>query len=459
MERPVEEPAGPAAGNRGRRWALVVAAVATAMVAATSLVWFAPDSPTAPNGLSPAAPGPLDGPVLAGAGELPPGSAGLVVVNGVSYGRADFATVALAQRGVSCSPAPEATTTLTERAPDPSGMARDLAPVDALVGIDREVFNCLAQCLPTDPERWFGVDLAAGRPCFDETTVALVREVGLVETWRVMRALLAGWPQVSFFCHLSGHKAGQAAFDVDIDLAASLVAVGDDCIAGAMHGLLDAFGESTPPLADFDSPIAACVELNSGRCADGIGHAAWTAYRDYGLASEVCGRFDEELFRHTCDGGVFMRQFEENDLGMDLPDAPELDGHDRWLAMVVDLCAQYRAENRRTVAEDPGLGCWATSPYLLWMPIAIAARTVAGELDQIPEFDARLAEIAAACDAMGPVGAPACREAYGENVAPVAGYDRELSAEVCTMLAPDLAVRAQCIKEANELIDYSSGAR
>lgn len=457
----------PASPNR-RRWTILVVSILAVAVVSISVTVVTvsqgggddqPASVSMGGTLPQAGESPVD--LLAPDGPETIALATTVTAAGVGYGRIDLSYESLSAQGVECVAAPVETTALTERAPDPAGMVRDFAPVEALVGVDRDVFNCLAQCLPTNPDRWFGVDLAAARPCFDEVTVAAVRVVGLEQTWSVMRSLLAGWPQVSFFCHLSGHKAGQVAFDeLKVDLTEAMLSVGEDCITGALHGLLDAFGASNPPVDAFIVPVQACLTLGSGQCADGVGHAAWTGFKEYSAAAEVCGLFEDPLFRYTCDGGVFMRQFEENDLPVDVPDVDDRTAHQAWLTMVVDLCERYRSSNKRVLEEDPGLGCWSTSPYLLWMPLATGARLYAGDLTQM-DMETILSDIDAACAAMGPVGAPACRAEHGTNAAPIAGYDLDSSTQLCTLLTSSRPKDEfdLCVRRAADLIEFSQGAR
>jgi hypothetical protein len=392
--------------------------------------------------------------------ELAAETAGVVMLDGVAFGRGDWSSPTLEARGVVCAPSPVEETSLTERAPNSSTVQRDLSAVDALSGIDQEVYHCLAQCLPSDPQRWNGMPLASSRDCFDATAVDVVRAVGLVETWSVVRAVLRAWPELSVFCHPTGHAAGQVAFnEMGVDIVDAMLGVGNDCISGALHGLLDAFGESNPPISAFSGPVEACVELNNGVCADGVGHAAWSAYNDYAAAAEVCGLFDDASFRFTCDGGVFMRQFEGDELPMSIPEAPDLAGHEAWQQMVVSLCDVWAKQNGRDRPELAGLGCWSTSPYLLWFPLAVALRDLEGDLSKIVELDARLAEIAAACAAFGPEGEAACRSNDGDNIAPLVGYDMDGSVALCGRLPDKARWFDECVRDAAALIETLSGAR
>jgi hypothetical protein len=463
MDAPTQLPGTP---PRSRRRSAAFAAGALAVVTFAVAVSVAAFDTSPPQDAAPTPAGdvpassisPVMGPA-GGSGEgpsSPSSGASLVTLDGVGYGHRNLVTPTLAKLGVACPTTPEPSAAVSDLAPDADKVDGNLAPVVALTGVEREVFDCLRQCLPTDSGQWSGEALEASRNCMASTAVELTVAVGLAQTWDAIHVLLEGWPQVSYMCHLAGHYAGRAAVErAGMAPAEALRVVGEDCIAGALHGILDAFGDSNPSMADFVDPVRACVETNSGGCADGMGHAAWSATRDYGAAAEVCGMFDDAFFRHTCDGGVIMRLYEAGDMGLPLPGVPDFVGYEAWLDRVVELCGSYSAANRRARAEYPGLGCYVSSPYLLWHPVAVAASEFAGDLDQIAELDRRVRQIAQACDAMGPSGVDPCQANHGSYAASVASYDLVRAGELCRMLQLSPVHERACVAQATDLVERS----
>jgi hypothetical protein len=372
-----------------------------------------------------------------------------------SYGIPGTTMPMLTKMGVACKSEPVEVNALTEEWPSADQVQHDYAPVQRLTGIQREVYECLRMCLPSDPDDWEGLYLASARKCFDARAVEVVKAAGLIDVWSVVRSLLAGWPNLNYFCHSTGHAAGSAAItDTDITIRDAVLSIGADCLGGAMHGVLDAFGETKPGLPEFEQMIRTCEAHTDPvnvlfYCSDGTGHAAWDAYEDYAKTTEICGMWSDLEMRLACDEGVLMRQYERK---LRPPDGDgfyiggDLDEYRTWAAYTVKICDTWEKVSTRSVDEEPADGCHRGIQYVLGMAQTYLVRSEGlGDWRQIKDIQQWLGAFADACASFDERGEALCRATDGKSFASLAAYDLVGATELCNMLKDR---RDICIEDA-----------
>jgi len=371
-----------------------------------------------------------------------------VTVNSVVFGLEKIRTPMLDERGIDCAPKPEWNTGSNEEWPA-TGVEPDPAHRAALSAQERELYDCMLNCLPAEVSQWEGPPLSSSRACFETRVPELSVQVGIVETFRAVGAMLKTYPQLTFFCHEAGHKAGAAAFEAGVPLEVSIPAVGDYCVHGAVHGLLDGFAFSKPSLEDFDRIAGICQSLQGsaqGGCTDGMGHAAWDAYGDFAMTTKACGTIDDLQLRYACDEGVLMRRYERVG-GMKGTSTADYAEHASRLRQD---CKDWEAVSLRTEEPGgPGAGCWAAVQYMLWEPIGFLSREYPEERWRgVENFTELIDVVLATCASFGPAGEELCRSRDGYHVAAITDYRSEEFAPLCAMLRDRIET---CIEKANQI--------
>lgn len=376
-----------------------------------------------------------------------------VTVNEVVFGLDKIRTPLLDERGIDCRPKPEWSTSSNEEWPD-NGAAPDPSHRASLPVLQQELFDCILNCLPADSTLWDGPPLSSSRPCFEERIPELSVKVGIVETFGAVGAMLETYPKLTFFCHEAGHKAGAAAVEAGVDLSIAIPAVGDYCVHGAVHGLLDAFAFSKPTLEDFDYIADICQSLPGGAgggCTDGMGHASWDAYEDFAMTSQACGTIENLQLRYACDEGVLMRRYER---GGRMTGTSTIE-YKEFTARLRQDCTDWEKLSKRTEEPGgPGAGCWAAVQYMLWEPLSFLSRAYPDERWRgVENFDELIEEVLYTCKSFGPAGEDLCRGRDGYHVATVVNYKAEEFETVCRKLGDRVET---CIKMANELLVSNS---
>lgn len=378
-----------------------------------------------------------------------------VEVNSIVFGLDRIKTLALDEMGIDCRPSPVWSNGSNEEWPD-TGVAPDPSHRDSLVSLEQELYDCMLNCLPSDPAQWEGPPLSSSRSCFESRVPELSVRVGIVETFRAIGAILKTYPNLTFFCHEAGHKAGAAAFEAGVPLEVSIPAVGDYCVHGAVHGLLDGFAFSEPSLDDFDRIADICQNLpNSaqGGCTDGMGHASWDAYEDFSLTTAACATIEDLTLRYACDEGVLMRRYER----IGGVKGTRTEDYKEFTARLREDCSTWAEVSQRTKEPGgPGAGCWSAVQYMLWEPIVYFARSYPDErwrgVDNLGEL---FEEMRSTCASFGPSGESLCRARDGYHVAAITNYVEGEFSEVCALLKDRVAT---CVAKAEELYKSNSGA-
>lgn len=141
-------------------------------------------------------------------------------------------------------------------------------------------------------------------------------------------------PALFAACHDIGHKAGRRAYELTPDIG-RMITENDSvtCAYGLGHGVLDGFADDFPSREDFAAAASACSSkegASAGLCADGIGHAAWSAARDLGTAVSYCDLIPYESGRAACSEGIVMQIYEpagflpSEDLARGMKELPEV---------------------------------------------------------------------------------------------------------------------------------------
>jgi hypothetical protein len=421
---------------------VVLVCVLTSLVGAGSIVWLM--SPSTPSG-----PTSVDS-IVYRTGQQ-------VALNSVSYGLERISTPNLDAAGVVCVPAPAEDLYFAEEWPESSSKP-DPKHRAALTPKLREVYDCILNCLPTDSKQWEGPSLGASRECFESKISEITEKYGLIDTFTAIGAMLRTHPKLTFFCHKAGHAAGESAALNGIDMHDALVAVGDYCVHGAVHGLFDGFAKKSPTLEDFREVAVICSGLEgsaAGGCTDGMGHAAWDTFGDLGKAADACGQIDDPTLRYSCDEGILMRKYERNDPGL----VDTVAEFKEFTAQLRNDCAIWAKSTtlRSGDAFGPGTGCFAGVQYMLWLyPTQLAREYEQERWRKVENFQAYLDELASTCASFGPGGEGLCRAGDGAALAVIANYKVEDFETLCEMVRADVAA---CVTQAKNLMLYNSGSR
>lgn len=122
-------------------------------------------------------------------------------------------------------------------------------------------------------------------------------------------------------CHGQSHDAGAAIAERAATLTEAMLACGDRCTFGCVHGAFRAYFSKrlaqtgttgvAPDVAQEISDL--CREDSTilpgfyrGNCAHSVGHAFAAVASDAATAASRCGMFDAAEMRFYCETGVFM---------------------------------------------------------------------------------------------------------------------------------------------------------
>ena len=382
----------------------------------------------------------------------------------ITYGAEGFDRRNLEARGVACAGLVEPTKTLVNEWQSPDKVVHDYTGIDELRGLEQAMAGCLLACLPSDPDDWTGEAVAAGRDCFDENASEMTVAIGIAPTWDVLMRVLRAWPNLSFFCHTTGHAMGRAAVvEARLPVVDVLRAVGHECIGGALHGATDGLTE-LGDLAGMEGAAAVCEEREVGgpassyllSCADGIGHAAWELTKNLEGATAECGRLSLHAARISCDAGIIMKWGHQ--VGMYT--RPELEGYREWGRQIAELCAAWSNENKRTPVgdEEPGDGCHAGTQYLMWTGTVLAIRNnYAGDWRKLDGLTDRFGIWADTCASYGVRGERLCREAEGVWMLSVGQFDEDDTLGLCKDLPDKVTECLETVKTHLKTVESSPG--
>lgn len=272
-----------------------------------------------------------------------------------------------------------------------------------------------------------------------DTYVQLVQDEGPRAALTALQADSRDDPEVASACHHHAHQAGTWAFALYGFEAAAQDRL-DLCVAGYVHGLLEAYvgtaGDELP------AAMAAACAGSSARtrpgdeCFHGVGHGLMTwAQRDRVRALALCASYDEELAARACGDGVWMAAF-----------SPLADEYELAPDAALRLCREQRVQEKAscyrhgsttamdlTDPEEYGRGfAWCASaevPYVRGCVTELGGQLAAEEGTDVAAAEAVCATAAAAL-------VPACIDGMAVSLHPYYNGDPELGRDVCARLQP-----------------------
>lgn len=382
--------ASPARASTARARAVVVAVVVAALLAAAAV---------ALGSTSPAA---VPSDAAAGT-EVEPGTR-------PGPGSSDGSPIAAAGGDVV-----SASTGTEPRATDPDALEAEQA-----------AYRSLQRCVPPQTE-------PPHANCIAELLVEATDEHGMRAASDAIARIISEFGEVEWMCHPAAHASGSLAFTKNGNAAETMKNLNTTCGAGFLHGVLDGFGKSKPPLEDYVTLGEACywegIAAQPGLCFDGIGHAVWNGTTDVDASARVCASMPEPGARDACTEGVLMQMYDpaNEEATFPLEDAPEdLPG----------ICANWPDYRPAGADESRTEFCYGGTAYLLMLPVTNDHfRRGEKVADNVDYYKARIAELGEQCAAMGPDGVKLCTETLGRHLAgPLVDHDFETASALCSVL-------------------------
>ena len=307
----------------------------------------------------------------------------------------------------------------------------------------RSVFTVAEQREPLDGCRKAETTDAA---CLQAWLLNGVSEVGTRETLRAFTSFMSKYPDSIKNCHEATHALGSAVWEsrgsITLDELFSLG--GETCLMGYVHGLLESLAKESPALDTLKEVFVSCKKSyaatgNEQLCYDGVGHAAWSSYRDVGKAVAVCAAAEAATDRRSCETGIMMQIFKPAHLEASMSLSPDL--HES-----VDLCNQWPTLETKD-GSNPARGCWDGVAYLIHEQLSAewfrdGAKPVE---DDIERWSKRFFDASDVCNDLKD-GAILCYQNLGRYVmSPWASLNWEVAEAMCTT-RPEMAIG--CLWEA-----------
>jgi hypothetical protein len=273
-----------------------------------------------------------------------------------------------------------------------------------------------------------------------------VSEVGTRETLRAFTSFMEKYPDSIKNCHEPTHALGSVVWEsrgsTTLDELFSLG--GEACLMGYVHGLLESLAKESPSPDTLKGVFGSCERsyAATGReqlCYDGVGHAAWSAYKDVEKAVAVCVAAGAATDRRSCETGIMMQIFKPAHLEASMILSPDL-------REAVDLCNTWPVIETKD-GSDPARGCWDGVAYLIHEQLSgewfrDGAKPVE---DDIIRWSKRFFDVSDVCNDLKD-GARLCYQNLGRYVMlPWTGLNWEVAEAMCTT-RPELATG--CLWEA-----------
>lgn len=164
----------------------------------------------------------------------------------------------------------------------------------------------------------WGASLEGSR-CLEERLIASITTHGAEEADAMLAEFLTENPEYAMECHRIGHDAGSAAFKDFSDLSNALQTLKEEvCMSAVAHGIIDAWAAAEGSLDEWPQAVALCDASAEkwpepgegdhsivGRCAEGLGHAAY----EIGGGPELCAEFSTHQGQRECGSGVVMQLY------------------------------------------------------------------------------------------------------------------------------------------------------
>jgi hypothetical protein len=269
--------------------------------------------------------------------------------------------------------------------------------------------------------------------CLQAWLVRGVSGVGTRETLGAFNSFMEKYPDSIKNCHEPTHALGSAVWDsrgnITLDELFSLG--GEVCLMGYVHGILESLAKESPTPDTLKGVFVSCKKSyaatgNEQLCYDGVGHAAWSAYKDVEEAVAICAAAETATDRRSCETGVMMQIFKPAHLEASMNLSTDL--HE-----AVELCDKWPAVGTKD-GSNPARGCWDGVAYLIHEQLSTewfrdGAKPVK---DDIAQWSKRFFEVSETCNGLKD-GAMLCYQNLGRYVmAPWTGLDWEVAEAMCT---------------------------
>lgn len=304
--------------------------------------------------------------------------------------------------------------------------------------------EAISRCLP--------VSLDGDNECLTTTMTATALREGPAAVYIAVQRLVAQHPDLSVVCHTPGHTVGQEVFKAVGSLEATLPAADVSCGGSYLHGLFDAFGDTSPTAGEYLTAAQSCNALPSDRtnlCFDGLAHNLWRTLRSPQAVSEVCAAAYTAAGRNGCLGGVMMQKYAPL-LGEPTDDISSI------LSTLAPFCAQLPAWP--PLPSDPQqitAPCLRAAVYpfrVLFLDKPLFSQQQAGNYSDPAPLDVPMRSYLAACDSLAVDDSKAvaeavafCREMIGWHAyLPKPSRNLEIASSICERFLPgDETVRCK----------------
>jgi len=215
--------------------------------------------------------------------------------------------------------------------------------------------------------------------CQTDITVAYLKNNKADEALNGLADLASQHPEFWMPCHDMLHKAGgDSVYDAEEgSLLLQQIHLGA-CQAGAVHGILDGIALHNPTLQDFEKLGDICMNYKTNPnaidgdrlfnyCADGLGHAAWSASKELNKAVAYCEVVKDKWSQILCAEGIMMQIFEPaNDVATY--------SKEESITIIPEMCANWPSGT----SSSTYLGCNRGAAYVYTRDAWKADATISG---------------------------------------------------------------------------------
>lgn len=283
----------------------------------------------------------------------------------------------------------------------------------------------LADCAPGESGFQTCLEQGYGNLAYDEgPKVALARFAGAIDSD----------PAVERGCHRIAHTIGSATLARDDGDVGRAFSEGDStCWSGYYHGILEralkGATEETVLVARIralcSDVIASQTSFVSYQCVHGLGHGLMIRTGlDLPYSLEMCTRLETEWEQTSCDGGVFMENFNTS----------------------------YGVKSRYLKDDQPLYPCPAVQErHKMYCYLQVTDRIL-----QLNNYDMPAA--ARTCLDAEPGWEPICFQSYGRSASGTSRLDRDLLVSFCEQAPP--VGRSDCVYGAvRDIVSNDAGGR
>ena len=257
------------------------------------------------------------------------------------------------------------------------------------------------------------------RTCWEQAFGNMAYEEGPKQTLRVFDERIASDPAVEAACHRIAHSIGSAALArFEGNVSQAFAAGSASCNSGYYHGILERALVGVGTKAELvqavrrlcaDGDVRA-TDFLAYQCVHGIGHGLMIhTGLDLPQSLSICERLETDWDRTSCDGGVFMENFNSS----------------------------YGVTSRFLRADDPIYPCHAVAEkHKLYCYLQVTSRLL-----QTSGYNWK--STAQACARVERNWRATCFQSYGRDASGVARLDAAELLRLCTV--PQAQWRAECV--------------